>query len=235
LKVFVVIPTFNESDNVVELTDRMMKIEDTNVVFVDDNSPDGTGLVEDGLSKKYEGRIHVIHRSERGRGTATIEGFKYCLGEHADRIIKLDADLSHPPELIPSMLEASLSYSVVIASKHIKGGSNKDSKIRNLISNGGNLFARVFLGWSIKDWCGSYRCYRYEDLNSLNLDKFATKNHSINIETLYRLKLKGCSMTEIPYTFVKRSKGYSKFHSKEILSYIVTVLKLKLLNATGRL
>jgi len=233
MKVVIVLPTYNESENIVELINQIMFLDDYNIVIVDDSSPDGTGLLADNLVQLYKDRIYVIHRTVRGRASAGLEGFKYALKEGAEYIVEMDSDFSHPVSLIPTLVDLCQSYDVAIASKYaLGGGSNEDSRLRVLISRGANLYASALLGRGIhiKDWCGGFKCYRASALSKLALDSFFSHGYSIGAETLYRLKLKGSTFTETPYTFIKRTRGKSKFSIRQILSYIYVITKLRLLS-----
>lgn len=236
MKVFVVLPTYNEAENIEGIVKRVMNLDDINLIIVDDNSPDGTGQLADRLSTLYDKRIYVMHRDERGRGSAGISGFKFALRNGAELVIEMDADFSHPPELIPKLVAGASQYDVVIASKYAEGGgSNEDSMVRRLISKGANFMAKLFLGRGISDWIGGFKCYRAAALASLDFDRFLSKGYSIGVETLFRLLKKGFTFTEVPFIFVKRARGSSKFNVKEMWSFISVVVKLKYLDLRGEL
>jgi len=227
MKAIVVLPTYNEKDNIENLVSQVLKEGNVSIVIVDDNSPDGTGEIADRLAVQNPGRIHVIHRREKGRGTAGIAGFRYALAQDVDCVIEMDVDFSHHPRYIPQFLEKIRDYDVVIGSRLVKGGKSVRNPVRKMISNVANLYTRLLLGWHIKDWNGGYKCYRQAALSSLDFNSFYSKGYSIGMETLYRLVNKGFRCVEIPIEFTERRKGKSKFSTREIISYMVAVMRLR--------
>ncbi len=223
----VMLPTYNEKDNIEKMVGQILKHEGVSIVVVDDSSPDGTGEIADRLASENKGRIHVIHRKERGRGTAGIAGLKYAREQDVDCVIEMDADFSHDPKDIPRFLEKIGQADVVIGSRLIKGSKALRNPIRRVISNGANLYASIMMGWHIRDWCGGYKCYRRSALKSLDFDKFRSKGYSIGMETLYRLTKNGCSFVEIPIEFTDKRQGKSKFSIREITGYAANVLWLR--------
>jgi dolichol-phosphate mannosyltransferase len=226
MKAMVMIPTYNERDNIENLVSQILKQGDVSVVIVDDSSPDGTGKIADRLAMQNPDRIHVIHRQERGRGTAGIAGFRYALAQDVDCVIEMDADFSHHPKYIPHFLEKVGEYDIVVGSRFTKGGKTIRTPLRGIISGSANLYTRLLLGWQIKDWCGGYKCYRKVALSSLDFNSFYSKGYSIGMETLYRLLKNGFSYVETPIEFKDTRKG-SKFSAREIISYMITVVRLK--------
>src|SRR4030043_553831 len=210
MKAIVMLPTYNERDNIESLVSEILQEGNVSLVIVDDNSPDGTGEIADRLAMQNPGRIHVIHRNERGRGTAGIAGFRYAIEQDVDCIIEMDADFSHQPKYISQFLEKVRDYDIVIGSRFVKGGRSVRNPLRKLISDGANLYTRLLLGWHIRDWCGGYKCYTKTALSSLDFNNFYSKGYSIGMETLYRLINKGFSYVEIPIEFTDKRKG-SKF------------------------
>jgi len=220
---------YNEAENIEKIVHQVLKQDDgIGIVIVDDSSPDGTGEIADRLSEENPGRIWVIHRQERGRGTAGIAGFRYALEQDCDCIMEMDADLSHDPEYIPQFLDKIREYDVVIGSRLVKGGKATQTLSRKVISNTSNLLTRLVLGWHIHDWVGGYKCYRREALASLDFDRFHSTGYSIGMETLYRLKRKGFTFCEIPIEFTDRRTDASKFSAMEIAKYMWAVLRLRL-------
>ena len=231
MKVMVMLPTYNEKDNIGKMVSQILSQDggDMSIVIVDDSSPDGTGEIADRLADQYTGRVHVVHRQEKGRGTAGIAGFRYALERDIDCIIEMDADLSHDPRYIPQFLQKIGDYDVVIGSRLIEGGKSTRTPARRVISNGANMFTRLLLGWHTRDWCGGYKCYRKEALGSLDFDRFYSTGYSIGMETLYRLKKKGFTFVEIPIEFTDTRTGESKFSVSEIIGYAATALRLRFL------
>jgi len=227
MKAMVMLPTYNERENIEKIVNQILAQDDIRIVIVDDSSPDGTGEMADRLAGQNPGRIWVIHRQERGRGTAGIAGFRYALEQDVGCIIEMDADFSHDPEYIPKFLDEMGEYDVVIGSRLVKGGKSVRTPSRKIISSGANLYTRLLLGWHIKDWCGGYKCYRREALGSLDFDRFYSTGYSIGMETLYRLTKKGFRCVEIPIEFTDKRTGASKFSTREIVRYMITVLRLR--------
>jgi len=229
MKAIVMLPTYNEKENIEGIVEEILKHDNVRIVIVDDGSPDGTGQIADKLAEKYVGRIHVIHRKERGRGTAGITGFKYAITQDVDCIFEMDVDFSHCPGDIPRFLEWIKKYDVVIGSRYVKGGKSVNCRLRNIIlSYVSNMYNRVILGLKIKDSSGGYKCYRKEVLESINLDDYISKGYSVGPETLFKIKQKGFTIKEIPIVFRNREKGESKANFKVILEYPIVVLKLRL-------
>jgi dolichol-phosphate mannosyltransferase len=170
----------------------------------------------------------VIHRRERGRGTAGIAGLRYAREQDVDCVFEMDADLSHDPAQIPEFLERIRDCDVVIGSRFVKGSKALRKPVRKLITDVARIYTQVLLGGRIRDWSGGYKCYRREALRSLDFDEFRSEGYSIGMETLYRLTRKGFKCVEIPIEFTDQRRGKSKFSAKEIAGYMVTVLRLRL-------
>lgn len=223
----VMLPTYNESSNIENMVGQLLKHNGLSIVVVDDGSPDGTGEIADRLAVESRGRIHVIHRKERGRGTAGIAGLRYAREQEVDCVIEMDADFSHDPRDIPRFLEKIGDFDVVIGSRLVKGSRALRNPLRRIIGNGANLYTSLFMGWHIRDWCGGYKCYRRSALRTLDFDRFRSKGYSIGMETLYRLTKNGCSFLEIPIEFTDQRRGKSKFGFREITGYAANVLWLR--------
>ena len=228
MKAIVMLPTYNEKDNIENMVGEILTHDGVSIVVVDDSSPDGTGEIADRLAAANKGRIHVIHRKERGRGTAGITGLKYAREQDVDCVIEMDADFSHDPKDIPKFLARIGDFDVVIGSRLVKGSRSVRNPVRRTIGNGANLYTSLFLGWHIRDWCGGYKCYRRTALKALDFDGFRSKGYSIGMETLYRLGKNGCTFVEIPIEFTDQRQGKSKFGFREITGYAANVLRLRL-------
>ena len=229
MKAIVMLPTYNEAENIERIVRQILEQdEDIGIVIVDDSSPDGTGEIADRLAEENPGRTWVLHRQEKGRGTAGIAGFRYTLEKDCDCIIEMDADFSHDPEYIPQFLDKIRDYDVVIGSRLVRGGKATRTLSRKIISNTANLLTRLVLGWHIHDWVGGYKCYRREALDSLDFDRFHSTGYSIGMETLCRLKKQGFTFCEIPIEFTDIRTGASKFSAVEIVKYMGAVLRLRL-------
>ena len=227
----VMVPTYNERENIEPLVAELLSYPDLSILIVDDQSPDGTGDIADQLAALNPERIFVLHRTERGRGTAGIAGLKQACDQDIDYIIEMDADFSHNPSDIKRMVTALERHNldVVIGSRAIDGGVDDDrSLLRMSLTIFASIYTQFTLGRAIKDWSGGFKCYRRDMLAKLDWNQFYSKGYSIGAETLYRLQQLGASMKEIPIQFQDRRAGYSKFNVNLILEYFWVALKLKL-------
>ncbi len=224
----VIIPTYNESDNIARLIGEVLALAiDTHIVVVDDNSPDGTGDIVDGLAARNP-RVHIVHRPGKlGLGTAHIAGMRQAMALNLEPIITSDADFSHDPRYIPSLLAGLSRYDVVIGSRYVKGGGMKgrDLKLR-IVSWGANLFARVMLGLRATDCTAGFRVYRRAVLESLDLDNVFSNGYSFLIEMLFLCQRQGWRIGEIPIVYQDRRAGTSKISKNEIYKATYTVLRL---------
>ncbi len=227
----IIIPTYNEAQNLQTLVDEIFRLDlDTNILFIDDNSPDGTGRIADELAKKHKGKIHVLHRKGKlGLGSAYILGFRYALSDlKPDLIITMDADLSHDPKHIPGLInKVREGFDVVQGSRYTQGGGVNWAFHRRVISRCANLLAIKVLGFKINDITGSFRCYRAEVIKSLDLDSIKSDGFSFLEELLYLCKLRGFKVGEAPIFFVERKKGKSKLSKREMIKFFFTILRLR--------
>jgi len=239
VKVLVMLPTYNERENIRPMAEAVLALEtapktseigvrSVELLIVDDNSPDGTGEIADRLAREYSGKVHVIHRRERGRGTAGIAGFRFALTLDIDCLMEMDVDFSHDPADIPRFLKEIRDHDIVIGSRFVPGGRTGSRSIfRRTVSWGAGFYARSVLGINIKDWHGGYKCYRKQALARLNFDEFFSTGYSIGMETLYRLIKAGCTYKEIPISFKERTRGVSKFSTGEIKDYLTVAWRLR--------
>ncbi len=228
MKSTVIVPTYNERENIVLLVPELLALPvGLNVIVVDDNSPDSTGLIADEMAAQ-DSRVSVIHRPGKlGLGTAYIAGFKRAIAEGAERILTMDADYSHHPRYIPAMLERSQTADLVIGSRYVRGGGAVDSPpSRRLLSYGANGFAKVMLGLKAMDCTAGFRCYRRAVLESIELDSIFSNGYSFLIEMLYRIQRRGWTVAEVPIQFMDRRLGASKISRSEITRALYTVLRL---------
>ncbi len=226
---YVIIPTYNEKENIADLVGQIIALPvDVGVVIVDDNSPDGTGEIADGLAAEYAGRVHVVHRPGKlGLGTAYIAGFQKGFTLNTKRLLTMDADFSHHPRYIPAMIEASARYDVVIGSRYVRGGGVKDCTWpRILLSRGANLFAHLMLNLHARDATAGFRCYRRKVLETIPLDAIFSSGYSFLIEMLFLTQQAGFTVGEVPIIFENRQRGASKISRKEILKAQYTVFRL---------
>ncbi len=230
MKAIVVIPTYNESKNIVRIIDKIFSVHDEiDILVVDDNSPDGTGkLVKDKM--QVSDRIHIIEREGKmGLGTAYLAGFKYAIEKGYDYIMEMDADFSHNPEEIPNFLKYIQEYDVVLGSRYIKGVNVVNWPLKRLLlSYFANLYTRIITGMDVKDATGGFKCFRASALSKINFDEVKSNGYSFQIEMTYRLWKKGAKVKEIPIIFVDRLEGESKMSKKIVYEAIFMVWKLKL-------
>ncbi|HND11791.1 MAG TPA: polyprenol monophosphomannose synthase [Pseudomonadota bacterium] len=226
----IIIPTYNERDNLPTLCDQVLAALPTaDLLIVDDNSPDGTGQLADEMAKANP-RIHVLHRSGKlGLGTAYIAGFRYALSKHYQYIFEMDADFSHDPVYLPALLAAAKDGAgVVIGSRRVPGGGTENWGLsRQLISAGGSLYARTILGLGVRDLTSGFKCFRREVLEAIDLDAVRSNGYSFQIEMTYRAVRKGYSVAEVPIIFIDRRAGQSKMSSKIFAEAMGMVWRLR--------
>ena len=214
-RVLVVIPTYNEADNVRAVTDRVRRsVPAVDILVADDNSPDGTGEIADALALA-DPHIHVLHRpGKQGLGAAYLAGFAWARDRGYDAVVELDADGSHAPEQLPGLLDAARDADVVIGSRWIRGGQVMNWPWhRQLLSRGGNLYTRVALGMPVHDATGGYRVYRIPALEKIDFASVASQGYSFQVELCRRAHRDGLRMVELPITFAERQHGASKMSS----------------------
>ena len=230
MKTLLIIPTYNEAENLSPLLQEIFAYAPlTDVLIVDDHSPDGTGELADELQKK-DVRVHVLHRAGKlGLGTAYLAGFKFALAHGYDAAFEMDADFSHDPCYLPDFLRAIEDADVVIGSRYIVGGNTPNwSALRRLISGGGNIFARLILGIPVHDCTSGFRCYRRRVLESIDLDAVQSHGYAFQVELTYRVMMQGFQMVETPIVFRDRRCGKSKMSHAIILEALTYVLRTRL-------
>jgi dolichol-phosphate mannosyltransferase len=226
----VIIPTYNECENIPLLLPRVLEHPQLSILVVDDASPDGTAEIV-AAQVEQNTRVHLLRRAgKQGLGTAYVAGFCYALERGADYIFEMDADFSHDPRYLPDLLHAAeAAYDLVIGSRYIPGGGTTDWGIgRQLISRGGNLYARSLLGMSIIDLTSGYRCYRRSALEAINLDQIRSNGYSFQIEMAYRVAQAGLRVGEVPIVFPDRRVGASKMSRQIVFEALLNVVKLRL-------
>jgi dolichol-phosphate mannosyltransferase len=217
-RVAVLIPTYNERDTLPTIVRRVRAlVPDVDVVVLDDNSPDGTGEVADALAAD-DPRVHVLHREvKEGLGAAYLAGFEYALDAGYDAVVEMDADGSHRPEHLPTMLAAAADADVVIGSRWVRGGSIVNWPLhRKALSVGGNLYIKVLLGMPVNDATAGYRVYRSAALRAMGLDDVASQGYCFQADLTWRAVKKELTIVEVPITFVEREVGDSKM-SRDIM------------------
>lgn len=232
-KVLVIIPTYNEADNVKQVIRKIidLNIPNLSILVVDDNSPDGTGRLVEEISRR-DSRVKLIQRAGKlGLGTAYVEGFKFAIKHGFDYIFEMDADLSHDPKEIPRFLEKMDVCDLVIGSRYLTGVNVVNWPLsRLLLSLGANIYTRIVTGLPIHDCTSGYKCFRREVLEQIDLNKIASDGYSFQIEINYKVWKRKFRICEIPIIFVDRIKGDSKMSRKVMLEAAFMVWKLRLIN-----
>lgn len=229
MKSIVVIPTYNEKGNVTRLVEEIMVLGiDPDILFIDDNSPDGTGELLDEMAKQYPA-VSVIHRPEKlGLGSAYITGYQAALKRKPDYVIQMDADFSHDPKDIPKLLEAAETYDLVIGSRYIEGISVVNWSFRRLfLSFMANHYVRLITGMKIKDSTSGFRCFKRPVLERIHLDQVISNGYAFQIEMVYRVLREGFRVCEIPIIFWGRASGKSKLSGKVIREAVLLPWKIK--------
>jgi dolichol-phosphate mannosyltransferase len=242
-RVLVVIPTYNEADNIRSIADRVRRaVPSVDILVTDDNSPDGTGAIADELAVDDD-HIFVLHRAgKEGLGAAYKAGFAWAKNKGYDAVVEMDADGSHAPEELSLLLDQLRDHDAVLGTRYIAGGSVHNWPMRRLVlSRGGNIYIRMALGMPFKDATGGYRAYRMPVLDAINVDTVASTGYSFQVELAWRAHRQGFRVTEVPITFTEREHGVSKMSGnifKEQLLRVTTwglqARKESLLTMVGR-
>ena len=226
----VVLPTYNEAENIREITERILRAApEISVVIVDDESPDGTGRTADELARAFGDRVRVLHRREkRGRGYAGAEGFRYCVAQGFDPILEMDADFSHDPLYIPQFLAESRDWDIVIGSRSVPGGGAPERGLgRRLVTAGAAFYLRTLLGLKgVADPTSGYRCFRRSVLESIHLETLTAPGPAIVTEILYRCRK--FRIKEIPIRFQERERGRSKFGFRAMWESLSLAARLRI-------
>lgn len=238
MKTFVMIPTYNEKENIEALIKEIFNlgIKDLSVVVADDNSPDRTWEIVERMSRENP-NIHLLMRMKRhGRGFAGIEGLLYCLKAGADYIVELDGDFSHDPKHIPDMIRAIESCDVVIGSRFIKGGSDKDRGwYRTILTRLVAIYVRTLLGVKVMDVSSGFKLYKRRVFDTIDLEDMISTGPAVVLEVLYKLTLKGFTIKEVPVKFVDRIHGDTKLDLITLFETMVMVLKFRKWKKLGRI
>jgi len=225
-----VVPTYNERENLARLVGRLRALPgDVHVLVVDDSSPDGTGAIADAIAACDPG-VHVLHRAGKlGLGTAYRAGFRYGLEHGYDYICTMDADFSHSPESLPALIDKAASgYDLVIGSRYVRGGAVVGSPpLRKFISYAANTLAHTILGVTARDCTAGFRCYRRQVLETVDLDAIFSSGYSFLVEMAFWVERAGFRTGEVPITFVNRTEGASKISKLEIYKAMYTIARLR--------
>ncbi len=238
MKTLVIIPTFNESENIQNMLNTILnlKIENLDVLVVDDNSPDGTGKLVQEMALSHPSIFLKERSGKLGLGTAYVAGFKYALTHNYDRIIEMDADFSHDPNDLPKLLEGSKKYDVTIGSRYVQGVNVVNWPLsRLLLSMGASLYTRMITGLPVHDCTAGFVCYRQRVLEALDLDKIRSDGYSFQIEMKFKAWKKGFKLGEVPIIFIDRRFGESKMSKQIVHEAYWMVWKLKLSSLLGKL
>ena len=223
----VVLPTYNERENVPQIVPAILAAaQELDVLIVDDNSPDGTGALADALAAANP-RVRVLHRARKeGLGRAYLAGFAEALGRGYAKILEMDADFSHDPSRLPALLAGGAD--LVLGSRYVEGGGTMNWGFgRRLLSKGGSLYARLILGIQVRDLTGGFKCFRREVLEALDLPSVRSSGYAFQIELTYRAIQRGFSVREVPITFVDRRVGKSKMSRRIVTEALWMVWKIR--------
>jgi dolichol-phosphate mannosyltransferase len=231
MKALVIIPTYNEAENIARIVPLVLAQDpDVHVLVVDDNSPDGTGALVDRLAAE-EPRVHCLHRAEKsGLGSAYIAGFEWALANtDAAYVFEMDADFSHDPAAIPEFLDAIQEADLVVGSRYLNGITVINWPLSRLfLSVGANIYAGVVTGLPLKDCTGGFKCFRRETLEALPLERVHSDGYSFQIEMNWHVWKQGLRLKEIPIIFTDRVEGVSKMSRKIIFEAMWMVWRLRL-------
>jgi dolichol-phosphate mannosyltransferase len=230
--IWIIIPTYNERDNVAPITDAVLgAVPEAHVLIVDDGSPDGTGELADEMAA-VNPAISVIHRpAKQGLGRAYVAAFRDLLTRDADVVVQMDADFSHPVRFLPSLLEPLRTgrADLVLGSRYVKGGQiPKWNLLRRLVSRGGSIFAGVVLLLPYRDLTGGFKAWRAEALRAIDLDGLHAGGYAFQIETTFKARLAGARVVEVPITFEERRAGTSKMSMNIFMEAFLLVLGLRI-------
>ncbi|MGZ4395442.1 MAG: polyprenol monophosphomannose synthase [Gaiellaceae bacterium] len=236
MKATICLPTYNEAGNLEPML-RALGATGARVLVIDDNSPDGTGELADRLAAELP-YVDVLHRERKeGLGPAYVAGFRRALADGADLVLEMDCDFSHDPADVPRLIAAAENGAdLVLGSRYVEGGRIGDwGRTRRIISAGGSLYARTWLGVPVRDLTSGFKCYRRAVLETIPLDEIDAHGYAFQIETTYRTLREGLRVVEVPITFVDRKVGGSKMSKGIVVEAIWKVPALRLRALTGRL
>jgi dolichol-phosphate mannosyltransferase len=230
MRCLVVVPTYNECDNLTAIVESIIQHAPTaHVLIVDDNSPDGTGALADDLSRTRHGQVFVLHRPRKeGLGQAYVDGFKFALARDYEIIVQMDADFSHDPKYLPAFFETIETNDLVIGSRYVDGGGvvNWDLK-RLILSRAASFYVRLITRVPIADTTAGFKCWRREALVSVGLDRLFSNGYVFLAEMSYRAYRQGMRIKEVPIIFVERRLGRSKMDADVMVEGVLNVLRMR--------
>jgi dolichol-phosphate mannosyltransferase len=228
--VLVVVPTYNERDNLPVLARGILAHPGFGILVVDDASPDGTGAIADAIAAEHPGRVQVMHRTgPRGLGRSYVDGLRHALASGARLIFQMDADLSHNPEYLPALAEASARYDVVIGSRYLTGVSVVNWPLHRIfLSAFANRYVRAVTRVSATDCTSGFRCWRREALERIPLDTLVSNGYAFIVEMLFEASRRGCRIGEVPIIFVERRQGQSKVSGRVLAESLIVPWRLLL-------
>ena len=236
-RALVIFPTYNERDNIEKIVHAVLPMDPRiQVLIVDDNSPDGTGLIADRLAAQ-ENKVHVMHRpNKEGLGRAYIAGFRWAMQQGFDYIFEMDADFSHGPEYLRDFLREIQTHDLVIGSRYVKGVNVINWPMsRLLLSYFANVYSRIVTGLPMRDATGGFKCFRRQTLEAIDLEAVKSSGYAFQIEMSMRVWKKGLKIKEIPIIFYDRTSGQSKMSRKIMMEAVWMVWWLRLKSLFGRL
>ena len=225
----VLVPTYNERDNLAALVPRILSLTGFRILVLDDASPDGTGELASRLSRQYEGRVHVIHRPRKeGLGRAYVDGMRHALGQSPDLVCQMDADGSHDVDDLPRLVAAARDCDLVIGSRYVAGGALVNWPWHRLaLSRTANAYLRTLMRLGVHDCTAGMRCWKPATLARLSIDTLSSTGYAFQVETLYRTLALGCRVREVPITFTERQHGSSKMSARIMLEAVTLPWRLR--------
>jgi dolichol-phosphate mannosyltransferase len=228
MKTLVLIPTYNERENLPLLVADVLAVPGTEILVIDDQSPDGTGRLAEELAVRHPGRLGVMHRNgRRGLGVSYLDGFKHAVASDADLVVQMDADRSHDPQYLPAMIAATAGADLVVGSRYLHGISVVNWPLRRIIlSSFANVYIRWVTGLGVNDCTTGYRCWRREALAKLPLDRIVSEGYSFVVEVTFLAAVYGLRIAESPIIFIERREGASKLSSGILFESLITPWRL---------
>jgi dolichol-phosphate mannosyltransferase len=226
--IVVVVPTYNERENLPALAEGILAHPGFRLLVVDDGSPDGTGAVADELARIHPGRMDVLHRTgPRGLGRSYIDGLRRALDSGADLVFQMDADLSHNPEHLPAIAAAASDFDVVIGSRYLMGVSVVNWPLHRIfLSAFANRYVRAVTRISVTDCTSGFRCWRREALERIPLDRMVSNGYAFIVEMLFEASRRGCRIGEVPIIFIERRQGQSKVSARVLAESLIVPWRL---------